>query len=1670
MNANQATCPVCGKNGQPANLVSDTIFGWQQVFLRCPGCAALFDENPRPPKYESNYYQLNPNLELQLYVEKGASFRLFLHLLLQGARALRLLRLNVPAPDTRKLFEVGCGPGLLLDAARYCGWEALGLDPSSEAVEWGRTHLGVEIQKGELLGTPPIRDADLSIASEVIEHVADPLPFLKSIAESLNPNGALVLTTPNAESRAIERMGNRWVYLDVGYHLILHSAESLRLVLAAAGFHAIHTETFEGDERLLVVASKRAIPEDLLAATSRKFDDDREATELCQRYLGTLRSRYEQHQDLVWRGALFRQLETNIIAGEYIRAAEAYEAVEKFLESAGATRERIFSALERAAAAGNRTSYYDAVPSFTPNAYLLGGIALLETGAHDGALARLELAVEIFSRLESILPQAYEERVGWPPLTAATFYRGVTLLRMGRSPEALEIFDRLLSNSQHTPVEPLAQLSLHRAHALNALQRASEGVGELVRFHAQTSGIPDSLALAVRDTMLNLRQHQVAELNAQFESERATRQMLEAQRQYLRYRVADKLNNYVKSKPALHRIGKSAAAGLIHWRQRRRGGVQAPESPKTAGKARTSRMPHPATSERVVHAEFPPLPTVPRQTAELAGCTIVAKNYLPYARVLAQSFQEHNPGCPFFVLVVDRVEGRFDPAKEAFLTLEAHSLDIPNSSVLFTKYSVIEASTAVKPYFLQYLFTRHDIERVIYLDPDILVTDSLAPISQLLEQNSFVLTPHLTTPINDRHKPGEFTILQAGAYNLGFIGMRRGVVADRMLAWWQARLYDQCFMAPERGMCVDQKWVDLVPGLFGSTFVLRDAGYNVAYWNLHERRVQGAGDHRYTVNAEPLRFFHFSGIDPENLDPISKHQTRFRLRDLGETKALFERYRDMILRAGWAQTKRWPYTYNSLANGIRIPEVARRLYSELGAAASALPDPFDPASAGSFVDWLNEPVDGRPGSPVTRLWHRVYQERSDLRAAYPDVFGANADQFFDWILNSGQREYEVDTVFVPVPVAEEVENAEEEFGAAISETLGVNVVGYVNSEKGMGEAVRADVRSLKASGLPFVINNFVDVGGLNLETVGERLSSSSPYPVNIFHVNADQVPLLQRERRNQFTGRYNIGYWTWELANFPKRWKSSFKPFDEIWVPSGFVADAVSKLSPIPVACVPHSVAIDEVDPLPVRSRYGLRDSSFLFLYFFDFHSEIERKNPFGLIQAFRKAFAAPDDAELFIKCAHVEYDRAAFESLKKAGEGSHVVVQELVLPRRLTNALLNSADCYVSLHRSEGFGFTMAESMALGKPVIATGYSGNLDFMNDENSFLVRYRMKRIAATQGPYEKGNEWADPDLDHAAELMRLVYDDREHTRKIAERGRQHVLSALSPAAVGQIMRQRVEAVDPSLLAKRRAQASAPAPRRAPSSSDPKRAAHYVARLQRNWDDFGRQDPMYWILTDPAKKGNRWDPEEFFRTGVTDINAALNQVRSAGLQIRMGRALDFGCGLGRLTQALAQQFQEAHGVDISPSMIAKAQTLNRYPNRCFYHQNGEPDLRIFEDNSFDFIYSIIVLQHIHPNISKRYISEFMRVLRPGGVAVFQVPSELARRDLSVPSELERAAAPAVMDMYGVHRREVTDLIEQAGARLSRVIDDPIAGPDWISFRYFVVKNAQAEAQCATMQNAS
>ncbi len=165
---------------------------------------------------------------------------------------------------------------------------------------------------------------------------------------------------------------------------------------------------------------------------------------------------------------------------------------------------------------------------------------------------------------------------------------------------------------------------------------------------------------------------------------------------------------------------------------------------------------------------------------------------------------------------------------------------------------------------------------------------------------------------------------------------------------------------------------------------------------------------------------------------------------------------------------------------------------------------------------------------------------------------------------------------------------------------------------------------------------------------------------------------------------------------------------------------------------------------------------------------------------------------------------------------------------------------------------------------------------------------------------------------------------------------------------------------------------------------------LKHVQKTYDELGDRDPLYAVLSFPDARNNRWDPEVFFARGQAEIDAALQELESRGVSFERGRALDFGCGVGRLTQALGAHFGRVDGVDISRSMVENARGFNRLGERCAYHVNTEPDLALFEDRSFDFVYSNITLQHIPPDASLAYIGEFMRVLRPGGVALFQIPS--------------------------------------------------------------------------------
>ena len=165
---------------------------------------------------------------------------------------------------------------------------------------------------------------------------------------------------------------------------------------------------------------------------------------------------------------------------------------------------------------------------------------------------------------------------------------------------------------------------------------------------------------------------------------------------------------------------------------------------------------------------------------------------------------------------------------------------------------------------------------------------------------------------------------------------------------------------------------------------------------------------------------------------------------------------------------------------------------------------------------------------------------------------------------------------------------------------------------------------------------------------------------------------------------------------------------------------------------------------------------------------------------------------------------------------------------------------------------------------------------------------------------------------------------------------------------------------------------------------------LSALQKVWEDWARSDPLWAILSDPAKSDRRWDRDEFFFTGQEEIRAVMRELDERGISVRRNRCLDFGCGIGRLTQALAEYFDICDGVDISPTMIREARANNGHPDQCFFWLNDQADLKIFPDNSFDFIYSNIVLQHIEPDVSERYVREFVRLLADGAIAMFQIPS--------------------------------------------------------------------------------
>ncbi len=355
--------------------------------------------------------------------------------------------------------------------------------------------------------------------------------------------------------------------------------------------------------------------------------------------------------------------------------------------------------------------------------------------------------------------------------------------------------------------------------------------------------------------------------------------------------------------------------------------------------------------------------------------------------------------------------------------------------------------------------------------------------------------------------------------------------------------------------------------------------------------------------------------------------------------------------------------------------------------------------------------------------------------------------------------------------------------------LGVNVSGYITAESGMGEAVRSSIQALELAGIPFALEN-VDSGQRTQDTRYGEFSGTSPHLLNLVHLNADNMQSFARRKgRRYFRDRYTVGFWFWELARFRRDLIPAFRFVDEVWAASRFTQECFREVSPVPVAWMPPGIAAPSPPPLG-RAHFGIPPRGFVFLFMFDVSSQTERKNPLGALRAFRQAGFAHDEAVLVLKFTNAGFDRAGTRRVYEEALGMNVLLLDGFMSREELGGLLNSADAYVSLHRAEGFGLTIAEAMALGKPVIATAYSGNMDLMTPDNSYPVGYRLTTLTRNYGPYPRGFTWADPDIAQAAELMRAVVANPAGAMEIGARAAADVRAQFSPEVAAERMQRRL----------------------------------------------------------------------------------------------------------------------------------------------------------------------------------------------------------------------------------------------------------------------------------------
>jgi glycosyltransferase involved in cell wall biosynthesis len=344
---------------------------------------------------------------------------------------------------------------------------------------------------------------------------------------------------------------------------------------------------------------------------------------------------------------------------------------------------------------------------------------------------------------------------------------------------------------------------------------------------------------------------------------------------------------------------------------------------------------------------------------------------------------------------------------------------------------------------------------------------------------------------------------------------------------------------------------------------------------------------------------------------------------------------------------------------------------------------------------------------------------------------------------------------------------------------GILVVGLMSSASGLGNSARLCADQLMARGYSVSSKDVAPFFGVS-DDVGfaSNAVNGSGASIAIYHLNPPKLlPGIMRAGLRQYYSNYNIGYWAWELETLPRDWVDAIRFVDAIMVPSEFCRAAIARYTDKPVVVVPHP--LQSVKPRPRRTRG--ESQPFTVLSMLNFGSSFRRKNPHAALRAFALAFGADPNARLILKTSGGHrYSSELAELRAHANSMPNVEIVDEIWSEELLNAAYRRADAYLSLHRSEGYGLTIAEAMMMECPVVVTGWSGNLDFCTEETAFLVRHALTAFDDDDPSYEgvTGARWAEPNVEDAARLLRLLRDEPALARRKAEAARRHLIAYTS----------------------------------------------------------------------------------------------------------------------------------------------------------------------------------------------------------------------------------------------------------------------------------------------------